>query len=192
MVIETSMLLIGAGGHARSIWAALQSCGISIIGYTEHHAADWLAAPWLGDDTTLHDLPPHKTCIGVGGVTPEGLVRRRALISRVTAAGHTIATVQDTSAVLAPDVEIGAGSQILAGAVIQAGAQIGHGCIINSRAIVEHESHIGDGTHIAPGAIVLGRCSIGANCMIGAGAVILPESTIPPLTLVPALTRWPR
>jgi len=192
MTAQTRILLIGAGGHARSVWAALRSRDISIEGYTDRQAVPWLDAPWLGDDAALDALGPRSLCLGLGGVRPEALRRRLTLVDTLHAAGHALPTVSDASAVVGPDVETGAASQVLAGAVLQPGARLGRGCIVNSRAVVEHDAVIGDGAHVAPVAIVLGAARVGAGCMIGAGAVVLPGAEVPADTLVPSLTRWPR
>lgn len=94
--------------------------------------------------------------------------------------------IQHSSAVVAPDVVIGHGAQIMAGAIIQAGARIGNNVIINTGAQVDHDSVVQDHCHIAPGAVVLGGCTIGAASFVGANAVVVQGKTLKARSFVKA------
>jgi acetyltransferase-like isoleucine patch superfamily enzyme len=184
-----NFVLIGAGGHARCVSAALWAAGHSITGYVDTRRPNWLDALELEDAAVG---PGAVVAIGVGGVTPAALQRRLEIICRHLERGCEAPAVLDPRAIVDIRSDIGAAGQVIAGAIVNPGAEIGKGCIVNSGAIVEHDVVVADGTHLAPGAIVLGGAKIGECCMIGAGAVILPRSDVPDFTLIPALTRFPR
>ncbi|WP_449245243.1 acetyltransferase [Desulfobacca acetoxidans] len=86
--------------------------------------------------------------------------------------------VKHHSAIIADDVKIGLGSQLLASSTVCVETIIGRGCIINTGAIVDHECIIGDGVHICPGAHLAGCVEIGRYSTIGTGAVVLPRVKI--------------
>jgi sugar O-acyltransferase (sialic acid O-acetyltransferase NeuD family) len=185
--------LIGAGGHAKMVAATLEATGHRIVAYCDRHVVPWLGVPRIEDDGLIRELP-HKVgvVLGVGGIDPAGLARRRLLLEAALAGGRRAPLVIHPSAVIGRGARLAAGAQVLAGAIVQPGASIGLAAIVNSGALVEHDSEIGDGSHVCPRAVVLADCRVGADCMIGAAAVVLPGNAVPRATLVPALTRYPR
>lgn len=187
-----SLLLVGAGGHARAIAEALAAGESPIDAYVDPRPSDWLKARHVGSDGEAETLPAQGFVLGVGGVSPEDLSRRHALYRRYRERGWRPCTVVHPTAVVSAHARIGEGSVILAGAIVQPGAVLEEAVIVNTGAIVEHDSAVGAGAHIAPGAIALGGCAIGAACMIGAGAVVLPDASVPDRTLVPAGERFPQ
>ena len=97
---------------------------------------------------------------------------RLALWCELEPQGWRFPALLDPAAVVADDVEIGAGSYVAAGAIVQPGVRIGAQVIVNSGAIVEHDSRIGDGVHIAPRACLAGHVEVGRGSWIGAGSVV--------------------
>lgn len=186
-----TLLLVGAGGHAKAIVEALKANGKTITAYADPQPRDWIDARHVPDDDTARALPKGEVVIGLGGMTGDDLARRLALLETYLDEGWTAGPVVHPSAIVSETADLGAGAIVLAGALVQPGARIGRGAIVNTGAIVEHDSAIGDGAHVGPGAIVLGGCSIGATAMIGAGAAVLPLADIAAGALVPAQSRYP-
>ena len=83
-----------------------------------------------------------------------------------------LATLIHPDAVIAEDVEIGAGTVVMAGTVINPGVGIGKGCIINTCSSVDHDCDVGDYVHIAVGSHLCGTVSVGDGTWIGAGATV--------------------
>lgn len=186
-----TFVLIGAGGHARSVSEVISSSRGTITAYADPHESLWLDAPRV-DETRIGDhVPPASIAMGIGGVDPDGLSDRLQLLDRFLDQGLAAAPILHRAAVVSGSAEIGQGSIVFAGAIIQPGAIVGRGVIVNSGAIVEHDAQIGAGSHIAPGAIVLGGCRVGECCMIGAGAVVLQGASVGDRVLVPATSRHP-
>lgn len=185
--------LIGAGGHAKMVAEMLAATGYRVVAYCDRRPAPWLDAPRIDDDARIVELPAKVgVALGVGGIDPGGLARRRRLLESALADGRRAPAIIHPSAVIGRGARIAAGAQVLAGAIVQPGASIGVAAIVNSGALVEHDSEIGDGSHVCPRAVVLADCRVGTDCMIGAAAVVLPGNIVPTATLVPALTRYPR
>jgi UDP-perosamine 4-acetyltransferase len=184
-----SILLIGAGGHARMLVEILKNQGQTIAGYVAPETSDWLDAP------RLNALPSsgkeHGIVIGMGGVTPTRLRERLALVDDAVKGGFTLPPVVHPSAVVSESAKLEPAAVVLAMAVVQPDAKIGRGAIINTGSIVEHGCVIEAGTHVAPGATVLGDVHVGACSMIGAGAVVLQGTKVPRGTLVKAQSLYP-
>jgi len=186
------LILIGAGGHAKTLVEALAAAGVEITAYVDRAACAWL--PGLRryeSDDAAKDHDGEGFVLGMGAVNPDGLARRLDLFRRYAARGWSSPSVVHPSAIVSENAVLSEGSQALAGAILQPGASVGAAAIVNTGAIVEHDSVVGEGAHVAPGAIVLGGCRVGACSMIGAGAVILQGAAVPDRTLVPANTRYP-
>ena len=175
------MAVLGAGGHAKSVIAALRlSCRSRRIllfdDNPELQGKQVMGVPVVDLISNLSqllvwDLRLDAFVIGIGG----NLARREDLywwMQRTDGLSKPL-TVVDPTAVWYDDY-IGSGTVILAGASIGPGARVEENCIINTGAIVEHDCEVGRGSHIAPGAVLLGGASVGTQVLVGANATILP------------------
>lgn len=106
-----------------------------------------------------------KMVLGIGSSSV-----RKLLAQKVS---HAWGTLIHPSAVIAGDVEIGAGTVVLAGAVIQAGARIGAHTIINANVTVDHDAFVGDFVTTYPGVYIGAESRIAEGTLIHANAVIM-------------------
>jgi len=180
--VSRPLIIIGAGGHAKVLINALRDCGADIIGALDAdpglHGSEVLGVAVLGDDTAISGHAPGGVYLvnGIGSVSrPDA---RKAAFERFTGKGYEFAGVTHPSAVVARDVAVGPGSQIMAGCVVQPGAVIGADCIINTRAGIDHDSTIGDHVHIAPGATLCGNVRVGDCSHVGSGATVIQNAVI--------------
>lgn len=176
------IIVLGAGGHAKVLIDSLLASSAVIAGIVDPDPAlagtTILGVPVLGGDDVFGEFPPSEVRL-VNGLGSVGLpVKRQQLFERFKELGHSFASVVHPSAVVAPDVEIGEGAQIMAGVVIQPGCRIGANVIINTRASVDHDCVIGDHVHIAPGVTLSGGVVIGKDAHIGTGATLIQGVTI--------------
>lgn len=184
----STFVLLGAGGHAKSLVESIRAAGGSISVYVDPVPSRWLDARHETDEQAVTP-EDGNVIVGLGGLSPTKLSARLALLDRFLARDFAATPIIHPAAHVSPSAELSPGVAILGGAVVQPNTKIGRGAIINTGAIIEHDSTIGAGTHIAPGAIVLGDCRIGDCCFIGAGAVMLQSSSTSGQVFVPALTR---
>lgn len=170
------VIVLGAGGHARVVIAALRRAGHQPLGLITPAP---LAAPVAGldrlggDDLLARPEPEILLAAGIG----DGAIRRR-LFEQARTRGWRFVTLVDPAAVITERVELGEGAQVIAGAVLQPDCRVGMDSIINSRAVIEHDSVIGAHAHIAPGAVLAGAVTIGDGAMVGAGATVRPGLVI--------------
>ncbi len=186
------LILIGAGGHAKVVLAALASQGKSITAYVDPNPASWLDAQSIPrlSEAELQALLPQapELIIGFMGLTTEALERRRALMQDYQSKGAHFPAVTHAAATIGSPVVLSAGVQVLSAAVVNPYAIIKDGAVVNSGAVVEHDAIIGAGAHIAPRAVVLGEARIGECSFIGANAVVVQGVNVEAKTFVKALS----
>lgn len=174
---DNGLLLIGGGGHCRSLIDVLEAAQISVAGVV--HGADCSQEPVLGYQSlgTDENLPElrktYSRAIVSVGQSKDAAVRKR-LFSMLDELDFTLPAVSSPIARVSAHSRFGFGTVIMHHALINANARIGKNCIINTKALVEHDCIIGDHCHLAVGACLCGGVEIGDSTFIGAGAVIRP------------------
>lgn len=186
------VIVLGSGGHAKVLIETLLASSTMIAGIADPAPSTVgqlvLGVPVIGNDDIVREFPPEEIRL-VNGIGSVGLpVRRQELFERFKALGYRFATIVHPSAVVASDVELSEGAQIMAGAVIQPGSRIGSNVIVNTRASVDHDCIIGDHVHIAPGATLSGDIVVGDSCHIGTGATVIQGIRIGPGSVIGAGT----
>jgi UDP-perosamine 4-acetyltransferase len=175
--MNPAVIVVGAGGHARVVIDALQRAGTEILFATDadpaKHGQTMLGVRVAGGDEAIAAQVPGRVQLALGVGTVGHDRGRRAVAERLAALGHEFATVVHPSAVVASDVRVLEGAQIMAGAVVQTGTQIGRHAIINTGACVDHDCRVGDHAHVAPGATLSGGVDVGDGAFVGAGACVI-------------------
>jgi sugar O-acyltransferase (sialic acid O-acetyltransferase NeuD family) len=171
------ILLIGGGGHCRSVIDLLESTGLyAVAGIVQRADADCAPAvlgyPVVGDDNALPALLKLTPCaiVTVGQIKEAAL--RIHLFERLRQLQAEIPVIASPLAYVSRHTQIGDGCVIHHGAVVNAGVLMGENCIINSQALLEHDVRIGDQVHISTGAKLNGGVTVGPACFVGSGAII--------------------
>lgn len=176
------VILLGSGGHAKVLAAMLKKLTCPVLGVTGPalvEGGEVFGFPALGGDQAILKFSPDDIELVNGlGSLPRDKGLRQKLFEEFHSHGYRFKTLVDPSAVLAADVQLGEGVQVMAGVIIQAGTLIANNVIVNSGAIVEHDCSIGCHNHIAPGAVLCGAVVTGDNVHIGSGAVVIQGCTI--------------
>lgn len=176
------VIILGAGGHAKVLIEALLASSAVIKGIVDSNptlvGSRLLGVPVLGGDDVVDEFTPSQIRL-VNGVGSIGLpLKRQQVFEKLKAMGYDFATVIHPSAVIASDVVLSEGAQLMAGAVIQPGTHIGCNTIINTRASVDHDCIIGDHVHISPGVTLSGGVSVETGSHIGTGATVIQGISI--------------
>ena len=195
---QLSVILLGAGGHAKVLVHILLGAHQPILGCTDpkETQSPILDLKRLGDDEAVFQYAPDEVQLVNGVGSASSTVLREKLYSRFKAKGYSFLSVIDPSATIAFGVQLSEGVQIMAGAILHPGSSVGADAIVNTGAIIDHDCVVGPHVHIAPGAVLsgcvrvdsgahvgTGACviqgvSIGARSIIGAGAVVIDD--VPP------------
>ena len=175
--MKRPLIIIGAGGHARVLLDTLLSQNNNIIDITNpepHKIGNYVFdIPIVGNDDFIFNYHPNDIYLVNGiGMIP-GKNTRYQLYERFKNHEYTFIKVIHTSVIIASNVKLFAGVQIMAGAIIQTGVEIHENSIINTRVAIDHDSFIGEHVHLAPGVTVSGDVSIGEGTFVGAGATII-------------------
>lgn len=191
MTQTSTLILLGAGGHAKVVLAMARAAGLSVRGvcapeFRTTGLADWYGVPALGDETVLLEMDPAQVQLinGVGQL-PRSCARR-IVFEKFKSMGFDFQILIHPNAWVAPDVKLASGVQIMAGAIVQPGCEIGENSVINTGAQVDHDCSISHNVHIAPGAVLCGGVSVGNNAFVGARAVVVQNVQIEEAAFIPA------
>jgi sugar O-acyltransferase (sialic acid O-acetyltransferase NeuD family) len=183
MMMNKKILLLGGGGHCKSVLDSLLPselyAEISIIDKLENIGKTILNIPIIGCDDDLprlHQQGYTHAFITLGSVgNPAARIK---LFSKIECLGFEIPNIVDQTAIVSKHTILGIGVFIGKNVVINTGSSVGKGAIINTSATIEHDCIIEDYVHIAPGAVLNGEVHIGCNTHIGANSVVKQQLRI--------------
>lgn len=181
------VIVIGAGGHGRSMAEAILLLGRDeLIGFVDDGAdADsrvW-SYPMLGRTDALHTLREHAHAVVVA--IGNNSVREK-LHARVREAGFELLSVIHPTAFVSPTAALGAGCAVMAGVVVGTEAQLGEGVIVNCGATVDHHcrvdafGHLGVNASMAGGSVLGHRAWMQAGSALGYGVQVEEDAVLAP------------
>lgn len=168
------LVLIGGGGHCKSVIDVAESAGYTILGILdrpEEVGKKVLGYEVIGtDDEMAKYVDKAEFVVTVGQIkSPELRIKLHNMIEE---AGGKLATIISPSALVSKYATIGEGTVVLHKAVVNADAKVGKGCIINTFANIEHDVLIGAYCHISTGVMVNGGAEIADGTFIGSQSVV--------------------
>jgi len=182
------LILLGGGGHCKSVIDVAESAGYTILGILDK--PEQVGTPVLDykvigtDDDMSQYADKAEFVITVGQIKSSAL--RRKLAQMVKDAGGKLATIIASDAYMSKYATIGEGTVVMHKAVVNAGAKIGANCIINTMANIEHDVQVGDFCHVSTGVMANGEVKIGDDSFIGSGSVIHQCVAIEAKSIIPA------
>jgi len=193
-----SLLIIGCGGHARSLIELIESAADwrihGLVGLPEQVGSSVLGYPVIGRDADLPALREicSQAVLAIGHL-PDAAPRQR-LAAELQSLDYQFPVLISPHAVVSRHAHLGTGTTVAHGVIVNAGAVVGSHCILNSRALIEHDAEIGDHCHISTGALVNGGVCVGSGSFIGSGAILREGLELPEKTVIGAGKRvmgWP-
>lgn len=170
-MLYKKLVIVGASGHGKVVADIADKMNIyEEICYLDDRLIGKIVGKKMviaGVDYAIEHKDEVDAFIAIGNASI-----RQKIFLRYRENGVSMPTLIHPNAVIAEDVEIGAGTVVMAGAVINSGSKIGQGVIVNTCASVDHDNVIGDFVHISVGAHLAGTVSIGNCTWVGIGAVI--------------------
>ena len=187
--MQSSLLVIGAGGHARSCIDVIESAATFVIGGLIGQSTEVGLFVFdykvIGTEADLPTLVRRHSnaLIAVGQIKTSGA--REHLFDLIRGIGFSTPAIVSPRSYVSSRASIGEGTIIMHGAVVNAGARIGRNCIINSQVLIEHDVEIGDHCHAAPGARINGGVTVGQGTFVGSGSAIMQGIRIGERCIVP-------
>ncbi len=184
------VIVLGSGGHAAVIISTLHRLGVQILGATsrdDHVGVEILGVRVIGDDQEIFRQKSTDVTIanGIGMPATERSIRQ-VCAEKMREKGYSFRAVVDPTAVIADEVRLADGIQILSGAYIQPRVTIGRDAIVNTGARIDHDCEIGASCHICPGVTLGGNVRVGRGVLIGAGSTVIPDVKIGEGSLIAA------
>lgn len=174
--MKKNLIIIGGGGHARSILSITNQNKLSgkIIGYTDLYKGN-LPVKYLGKDETV--LKNYKTneitlLMGIG----INLKLRQKIIRKFKK--YNFLKLIDKNSIISDNCAVGEGSVIFPNATIGPNVKIGKFCVIHNSVVIEHDVNIKDNSYIGPGAVVCGNVKISKNVLLGANSTMIQDTYI--------------
>jgi sugar O-acyltransferase (sialic acid O-acetyltransferase NeuD family) len=165
------LLIIGAGGHGRSVAEiVLMSNEHELVGFLDDASpglTDVWGRPVLGPIAALQEV--RQTAEGIIVAIGNNRLRRQ-LCEQAEAAGFRLVTVIHPRAIVSVRAAIGPGSAIMAGAVLGTESELGRGVIVNSGAVVDHHCRVDDFGHLGTNASMAGESRLGCCAWMQSGS----------------------
>lgn len=176
----STLLVIGAGGHAKSVLDLVLSLGRygEIIFATNREGDAPIPGFELVDERQLSPRTIRERFDAVAVAVGDNRARLGKVRS-LSAAGVSLPALVHPRAHVSRLASLGEGTVVMAGAVVNAFASVGVGCIVNTCAVVEHECEVADGAHLSPGAVVAGGSSVGEGAWLCANAGMADHVSLP-------------
>ena len=177
---QKNLILIGGGGHCKSVIDVAESAGYNILGILdmpEEVGKSVLNYKVIGTDEEIPQYADRAEFIITVGFIKNPAIRIR-IYNRIKEAGGKLATIIASTAHVSRYAALGEGTVVMHQAVVNAGAHIGENCIINTFCNIEHDAVIGDQCHISTGTMVNGDCKVGDRVFIGSQSVLANGITV--------------
>lgn len=169
-----NLILVGGGGHCKSVIDVAESAGYNILGILERpeeFGKKVLDYEVIGTDDDMAKYADHaEFVVTVGQIkSPDLCIKLHKMLAE---AGCGLATIISPTAHVSKYATIGEGTVVMHQAVVNADAKIGKGCIINTFVNIEHDVVIGNYCHISTGAMVNGGSTVADGTFVGGQLVI--------------------
>ncbi|WP_395066821.1 NeuD/PglB/VioB family sugar acetyltransferase [Paraburkholderia silvatlantica] len=168
-----NLLIVGAGGHGRSLAEAVLLSGTFRIAGFVDDSAPQLERVWdlpvLGKTEALGNFRAvaDAAIVGIGNNAV-----RETLLNRLAELGLELPVVVHPGARVSPRAVIGPGSAVMAGAIVGTEAQLGRGVIVNCGAVVDHHCRVEDFGHLGTHAAMAGGSILGRAAWMQAGSAL--------------------
>lgn len=189
-MINKNLVLLGGGGHCKSVIDVAESAGYTILGILDQ--PDEVGKSVLGykvigtDDDIPLFVDKAEFFVTIGQIKSPSL--RKMVVERVKHAGGKLATIIAPDAYISKYASVGEGSIIMHRAFLNAEARVGENVIINTLTNLGHEVTIGDFCHLSTGIMICGNASVGNDVFIGSQSVVNQGIHICDHTVIGSLT----
>lgn len=173
--MKKDLILIGAGGFAKSVIDSIDEKRYNIIGFVDDiksgtHLGYKILANKLED---VENKEIYSYFIAIGDNT-----KRTYWYNKIIENDLEIINVIDRTAILSTNITYGRGIFVGKLAIINSDVRIGENVILNTKSLLEHGVRVGNNSNISTNTAVNGDVQIGNNCFVGSSSVVNGQITI--------------
>jgi len=186
------IILVGGGGHCRSVIDVLEAEGkFQIAGIVDVKAKLGTKVSGYKIIATDAELPKlvrscKYFCITVGQL--ESATLRENIYKKLKKYKVQLPVIVSPMAYVSKSAKIGEGTVVMHGAIVNTGVVIGNNVIVNTMSLIEHDTKVGDHCHISTKAVLNGEVVLGDNVFVGSNAVVINNIKIAGNTVIGAGT----
>jgi len=183
--MKNKLLIIGAGGHARSCLEIINlEDKYEVYGFFDNNKKKFESCKFLGSDRDIHKFK--KVCVNLflclGSI--ENIPFKWLIYQRAKKLKFKFPKIISPLSFVSKKTTIGEGTIIMNHSFINSNVKIGKNSIINNKVLLEHDVEIGNNSHISTGAILNGGVKIGNNVFVGSGSIIKENVEIKSNTII--------
>ena len=171
------IVLIGSGGHAKSVSSVATSCGFNVIAYVDDDkAGEYIfEIPVISSSECEQNYSSNDFAIAIG----DNAIREHvAKEYKAKFPNAKFPYLIHKSCIIDPHCKIMEGSVLMPLSNIGPGTNIGCFCIVNTHSSVDHDCNINDYASLAPGVVLGGLVTIGLRSAISIGCTVKHNLTI--------------
>ena len=164
------LVILGSGGHARTVSEAATSAGFSVLGFLDSSPSESSVNLQLFSSFDELDFSSVDFALGIGTnfAREEGYARAKEHNPEAR-----FPPIVHLHSWVSPTATIREGAVILAQAVVGANSLVDVGALLNTGASLDHDSSVGAFASLGPGARTGGNVAVGDRTLIGLQAGIL-------------------
>ena len=166
--MKKKLILIGAGGYAKSVVDSLDKNEYELIGFIDDiKSGEHLGYKILGSSLDEINCQEYSYFISIGDNQ-----KRKKWFERLVEKSLKIINVIDKNAIISKNIRIGIGVFIGKLAIVNSDVTIGDNVIINTKALMEHGTSVGNHSNISTNTTINGDSKVGNECFIGSSSVV--------------------
>lgn len=169
--MKPEILLVGGGGHCRSIIDVIELEDryviAGIVDKKEFVGREIFGYKVIASDDELEQLfDKYKYALVTIGQIKSNLLRVK-LFTKLKDIGYILPVVISPLAYVSKYAEVEEGTVIMHHAFVNANAKVSKNCIINSKALVEHDVLVEAHCHISTATVLNGGVVVKSNSFVG-------------------------
>ena len=170
------LILIGAGGHAKSIIDSIDTNKYELVGFIDQSSEEksCMELPIIAHDLEeLENKEDYTYFVAIGNNEI-----RKNWYNKLKENNLKVATIIDKTAIIAKTAVVGEGTFVGKLAIINSEAVVGNNTIVNTKALIEHCCKVGSHVHISTNSVLNGDVEVGEGTFVGSSSVIIPQHKI--------------
>ncbi|WP_279145535.1 acetyltransferase [Photobacterium carnosum] len=173
--MKKKLIIIGAGGFAKSIIDSINYTEIELVGFVDTFKQGYHQGyPIIANDINeIENIKDYVYFIGVGDP-----ITRFQFLVLLKEYNLRLINIIDPTALLSRNIELGEGIYIGKLCIVNSDTKLLDGVVINTRSLIEHGNQVGICSNISTNVVLNGDVKVGDQTFIGSCTVVNGQITI--------------